>query len=302
MNEKYLNKILCDNAINALVNLDNNSIDLTVTSPPYDGMRTYIGKVNNQMFDEFFSFPFVKMAEELFRVTKPGGLVVWVVNDQVVKGGETGNSFRQALKFQEIGFKIYDTMIYHKNGAAYHEAARYDQVFEYMFILLKGDRPNSVNIIKDKPNKWAGSKTFGTPSSRQKDGTIKKMKQGFTVGEFGSRYNVWYVNNSKGFGGDKLSYQHPASFPEVLAEDHILSWSNPGDVVLDPMCGSGTTLKMAKLNNRNFIGIDINQEYVDLSNLRIDTVKPYNIENTNDKLKFIVSREETLSKRKNKMK
>ena len=103
-----------------------------------------------------------------------------------------------------------------------------------MFVFLKGKRPNTVNIIKDKVNKWAGSKTFGTPSTRQKDGSVKKMKEGFTIGDYGSRYNVWYVVNGKGYGVDKLSYEHPAPFPEGLAEDHILSWSKEGDLVFDP--------------------------------------------------------------------
>jgi site-specific DNA-methyltransferase (adenine-specific) len=297
---RFINQILHGNSVDVMKNIPNNSIDLTLTSPPYDSLRSYNNKITDKKFDDHFSFPFVEMATELYRITKDGGLVVWIVNDQVIDGGESGNSFRQALKFQEIGFKIYDTMIYHKNGAAYHETGRYDQVFEYMFVLLKGKRPNTVNLIKDKPNKWFNSKTFGTPSSRQKDGSVKKMKEGFTVGEYGTRYNVWYIVNSKGFGGDKLSYNHPASFPESLAEDHILSWSNEGDVILDPMCGSGTSLKMAKLNNRNFIGIDINEEYVNLSKQRIEMVVPYTAENPNPKSKFIVSREEILEKRKQK--
>lgn len=297
---RFLNKVLHGNSVDVMKSIPDNSINLTVTSPPYDTLRTYNNKITDEVFDNHFSFPFVEMAKELYRITKDGGIVVWVVNDAVVDGGESGNSFRQALKFQEIGFKIYDTMIYHKNGSAYHETGRYDQVFEYMFVLLKGKRPNTVNLIKDKPNKWAGSKTFGTPSTRQKDGSVKKMKEGFTVGEYGTRYNVWYVVNGKGFGGDKLSYNHPASFPESLAEDHILSWSNPGDTILDPMCGSGTTLKMAKLNNRNFIGIDINEEYVSLSEERIKNVSSYTEEKPNEKINFIVSREEILEKRKQK--
>ena len=300
MNKELINKILCGDAVEILKKLENNSIDLTVTSPPYDNLRTYKGAISGKINDDSFTFPFAEIAKELYRVTKDGGLIVWIVNDQVIDGGESGSSFKQAIKFMDIGFKLYDTMIYHKNGAAYHEAARYDAVFEYMFVFLKGKRPNAVNIIKDKPNKWAGSKTFGTPSTRQKDGSVKKMKEGFTVGEFGSRYNVWYVINGFGFGNDKDSIKHPASFPYSLAEDHVLSWSNEGDIVLDPMVGSGTTALAAKKNNRNYIGIDINQEYVDLTNSRLEKVIPYTIEEPNEKNKFIVSREETLSKRKKK--
>lgn len=299
MNEDFLNRVHLGNNIDVMKNIASDSIDLTVTSPPYDAMRTYNGKINNQKYNEHYTFPFVEMAEELFRITKDGGIVVWVVNDQVIDGGESGNSFRQALKFQEIGFKLYDTMIYHKNSASFPEKGRYSQVFEYMFVFLKGKKPNTVNIIKDKKNAWAGHSTFGTPSVRMKDGSIKKMKEGFVVGEYSARYNVWNIVNGKGFGGDKLSYNHPASFPEALAEDHILSWSKEGDVILDPMCGSGTTLKMAKMNNRNYIGIDINEEYVSLSEERIKNVKVYTVKEPNPKVDFIVSRE-TMQKKKKK--
>lgn len=302
MNE-LLNKISFGNSVDLMKLIPDNSIDLTVTSPPYDNLRTYKGKIKDDVvFDEHFSFPFIDMAKELFRITKDGGILVWVVNDQIVNGGESGNSFRQALKFQEIGFKIYDTMIYHKNGAPFPETGRYSQVFEYMFVLLKGKKPNTVNIIKDKENRWAGVSNFGKRSARTKEGEIKKMEN-FTVANFGSRYNVWYINNGSGWTTkDKYAYDHPAMFPESLAEDHILSWSKEGDVVFDPMCGSGTTPKMAKLNNRNFIGFDINQEYVNISNKRIDGVIPYDVLNPNPKSKFILSREDALSKRKNNRK
>jgi site-specific DNA-methyltransferase (adenine-specific) len=299
--ENFLNKIHLGNSVEIMREIPKNSIDLTLTSPPYDNLRTYKGKIKDDVtFDDYFSFPFVDMAKELYRITKPGGIVVWVVNDQVVNGGESGNSFRQALKFQEIGFKIYDTMIYHKNGAPFPETGRYSQVFEYMFVFLKGKRPNTVNIIKDKENRWAGSTNFGKRSSRTKDGEIKKMEN-FTVAKYGSRYNVWYINNGAGWTTkDKYAYKHPAMFPESLAEDHILSWSKEGDIVLDPMVGSGTTAKMAKMNNRNFIGIDLNQEYVDIAEKRIKDVVAYDKTNPNPKNEFILSREDALAKRKKK--
>jgi len=302
MNMLYLNQIICGDSIELMKELPDNSIDLTVSSPPYDSLRAYKGKIKKEVkFDEHFSFPFVDMAKELYRITKDGGIVVWVVNDQIVDGGETGNSFRQALKFQEIGFKLYDTMIYHKNGAPFPEASRYSQVFEYMFILLKGKKPNTVNIIKDKVNKWAGSSPYGKRSIRTVDGDLKQTDSTFVVGTHGSRYNVWYINNGAGFSAkDKIAYQHPAIFPESLAEDHILSWSKPGDVVFDPMMGSGTTAKMAKMNGRNFIGFDINEEYVQIAKTRLESVKPYTDQNPNPKNVFIVSREETLQRRKKK--
>ena len=141
-----LNKHYCGDSTLIMKNIPDNYIDLTLTSPPYDSLRSYNNLIKNDITYDTFSFPFIDIAKELFRITKNGGIVVWVVNDQVKKGGETGSSFRQALKFQEIGFKIYDTMIYHKNGAPFPESSRYSQVFEYMFVFLKGDKPNTVNL------------------------------------------------------------------------------------------------------------------------------------------------------------
>lgn len=295
-----MNKIILGNAIDMLSTIEKEFIDLTVTSPPYDNLRSYNGKIKDGVvYEDGFSFPFVEMARELFRVTKPGGIVVWVVNDQVKNGGETGSSFKQALKFMEIGFTLYDTMIYHKNGAPFPESGRYSQVFEYMFVFSKG-KPKTVNLLKDKPNRWAGHTNFGDPSKRQKDGELKKVDK-FTISEYGTRYNVWYINNGAGFSSkDEIAFEHPAIFPESLAEDHILSWTNSGDIVLDPMAGSGTTLKMAKMNNRGYIGIDINEEYVDLCNRRVENVVPYTDEQPNPKNIFIISKEQILKNRKKK--
>ena len=164
-----INKIYLGDAVSIMKNMPDNSVDMVLTSPPYDNQRTYNGEIKKDViFDNYFSFPFVDMAEELFRIMKDGSIMVWIVNDQIVNGGESGNSFRQALKFQEIGFKIYDTMIYHKNGAPFPETGRYSQVFEYMFILLKGKKPKTVNIIKDKVNRWAGSSPYGKEYSNIK--------------------------------------------------------------------------------------------------------------------------------------
>jgi DNA modification methylase len=295
-----MNEIVLGNSIEIMNELPNEYIDLTITSPPYDNLRTYNGKIKDDVvYEDGFSFPFVEMARQLYRITKKGGVVVWVVNDQVKNGGETGSSFRQALKFMEIGFTLYDTMIYHKNGAPFPETGRYSQVFEYMFVFSKGT-PKTISLLKDKPNRWAGHTNFGDPSKREKEGGLKKVDK-FVISDYGTRYNVWYINNGKGFSTkDEIAFQHPAIFPESLAEDHILSWSKEGDLILDPMCGSGTTLKMAKLNNRNYLGIDINQEYVNISIERVTNVVPYTNENPNPKCKFLLSKEDALSKRKNK--
>ena len=294
------NNIHFGNSVEIMSEFPDEFIDLTITSPPYDNLRTYNGKIKDEVvYEQGFSFPFVEMARQLYRVTKNGGVVVWVVNDQVKNGGETGSSFKQALLFKEIGFTLYDTMIYHKNGAPFPETGRYSQVFEYMFVFSKG-QPKTINLLKDKPNRWAGHSNFGDPSKREKEGTLKKVDK-FVVAEFGTRYNVWYINNGKGFSSkDDIAFQHPAIFPESLAEDHILSWSKPGDIVFDPMCGSGTTLKMAKMNGRKYIGIDINEEYVELSKKRIELGEEYSEENPNPKVKFLLSKEDALAKRKKK--
>ena len=242
------------------------SIDLTVTSPPYDNLRTYNGNIEQWSFEKFQG-----IAKELYRVTKQGGVVVWVVGDATVNGSETGTSFKQALYFMQCGFNLHDTMIYQKNGAAYpagKNSNRYSNVFEYMFVFSKG-KPKTKNLIKDKPNKWAGSSTFGESTNRQKDGSLKSSGKR-VVGEFGYRDNIWQINNGKGFGSDDIAIKHPAIFPEQLAQDHILSWSNEGDVVLDPFMGSGTTGKMALLNNRNFIGIEKDEEYFEIAKKRIE--------------------------------
>jgi site-specific DNA-methyltransferase (adenine-specific) len=234
-------------------------IDLTVTSPPYDNLRDYKG----------YSFDFEPIAKELYRITKPGGVVVWVVGDATIKGSETGTSFRQALYFKEIGFNLHDTMIYEKDGAPYPDATRYYNTFEYMFIFSKG-KPKTFNPICDRKNIYAGRKR--TATNRLKNGTlIEGSGQAKVFKEYGSRFNIWRISSGKGKTTlDEYAFEHPAMFPEQLAEDHILSWSNEGDVVFDPFLGSGTTAKMAVLNNRHYIGFEISEEYFDICSKRLD--------------------------------
>lgn len=285
---EFLNKHTHSDFIDAANKINDNSIDLTVTSPPYDDIRTYNDKVKTKD-GEKYSFNFDGIVNELYRITKNGGIVVWVVGDQVKNGGETGNSFRQALSFISKGFLLYDTMIYMKNGAPFPEKKRYSQVFEYMFVFSKG-KPKTVNIIKDKKNKWAGHTNFGKRVMRTKDGELKEMPK-FEISEYGNRYNVWKYSTGKNYSTkDSIAFNHPAIFPEELAEDHILTWSNEGDIVLDPMVGSGTTTKMAKLNNRHYMGFDINEEYINIANQRISGIISYTNETPNPKTKFIVSK------------
>lgn len=258
-----LNKIYNCDCRDGLEQLDNNSVDLTVTSCPYDNLRSYHDDEFAWNFDIF-----KEIANELYRVTKPGGVVVWVVGDAVVNGGETGTSFKQALYFQEIGFKIHDTMIYEKNSSTFPAKAtskRYSQIFEYMFVFSKGKIREDIKLIADKPNKWAGWTNWGTKTQYDQTGNLVSNKKNIKpTPEFSLRTNIWKYNVSF---NDKTG--HPAVFPEKLAEDHILSWSNEGDVVLDPFMGSGTTAKMALLNRRNYIGFEKNTEYYEVSLKRV---------------------------------
>ena len=234
--------------------MDSNIIDLTVTSPPYDNLRTYAGTLEWN-FDIF-----KQVANELHRITKDGGVVVWVVGDATINGSETGTSFRQALYFKEIGFNLHDTMIWVKDGGgAVGSQKCYTQNFEYMFVFSKGEI-STFNLIKDKPNKSYGVDKSGV-GRRKKDGSLK-VEVRKVASEFSKRNNYWYVAPQK--GGN-----HPAVFPEQLANDHIISWSNENDVVFDPFMGSGTTGKMALLNSRNFIGIEKVPEYFEIAKKRI---------------------------------
>ena len=241
--------------------LNDESIDLTVTSPPYDNLRTYNGNIEQWSFEKF-----QEIAKELYRVTADGGVVVWVVGDATIKGSETGTSFRQALYFKDIGFNLHDTMIYKAPGTgAKGSNLCYWQAFEYMFVLSKG-RPKTVNRLRDKPNKKAGTKCTSNKQARESVRTRLHPEGGTKVAEFGIRDNVWVIASGNGHG-DYTG--HPAPFPEQLANDHIISWSNEGDIVLDPFMGSGTTAKMALLNNRNYIGFELSEEYCKIAEERI---------------------------------
>jgi site-specific DNA-methyltransferase (adenine-specific) len=237
-----LDNIFNENCVETMRRMPDCFVNLTVTSPPYDDLREYEG----------FEFDFEAIAAELFRVTHENGIVVWVVGDAVVNGSETGSSFRQALGFMELGFKLHDTMIYEKNSSTFparRNSSRYTQIFEYMFVLAKGEV--DAALICDKKNKWAGHKDYSG-------------KLANPVPEFSPRTNIWrYVTSTNGV-------KHPAPFPELLAQDHILTWSEPGDVVYDPFMGSGTTAKMAKLNDRRYVGSEISANYCAIANERLD--------------------------------
>ena len=258
-----INKTHLEDNIDTIKKMSDEFIDLIVTSPPYDGLRKYNG----------FVFDIDEMAKQLFRVMKKGGVIVWVVNDQVKNGSESGTSFKQALKFMDSGFHLHDTMIYEKNSSTYPASAksnRYTQIFEYMFVFSKG-KPKTSNLICDKKNKWAGHTNWGKNTKRLGGGEqlieIENIKP---VPDFSPRNNIWRYVNGGGFASkDKIAYKHPAIFPEELVADHIKSWSNEGDLVYDPFMGSGTTAKMSIILKRNWIGSEISKEYLDICNERI---------------------------------
>lgn len=256
----FINKIICGDHLDILQHIPDNTIHLTVTSPPYDDLRDYDG----------YTFDYKKLIPELFRVTIQGGVVVWVVGDMTKNGSETGTSFKQALFFMECGFKLHDTMIYQK-PSPYPEIVRYYQNFEYMFVFSKG-KPKTINLITDKINTQFGNTVHGT--ERQKNGKLLHSSgrlKGKKINPVGIRYNIWqYKTGGKNTTKDDIAYDHPAVFPDMLAFDHIRSWSNEGNIILDPMCGSGTSCKVAKNNNRKYIGIDCNEKYCEIARKRCD--------------------------------
>jgi site-specific DNA-methyltransferase (adenine-specific) len=269
-----LNKIYNEDCLVTLKNIPDNTIDLTVTSPPYDDLRTYNNHISG-LKTEFngYSFDFENIAKELYRTTKKGGVVIWVVGDGTEKGSETGTSFRQALYFKEIGFNIHDTMIYMKNNFSNPSSNRYHQIFEYMFVFSKG-KPKTFNSIKDRKNVYGGQVgSWGKNTSRQADGTMVERKKKI-IEEYGQRYNVWTFKTSKNGQEDEIAYQHPAIFPIQLVKDHIISWSNPGDLIFDPFMGSGTTAKAAVQTERDYLGSEISEEYYKICIERLkDTFK-----------------------------
>lgn len=265
-----INKIYNESNLETMSRMDDNFIDLTVTSPPYDNLRTYNG----------YSFDFESIAKELYRITKNGGVVVWNVGDATINGSESLTSFKQAIYFVEVcGFKLHDTMIYEKHAMKFPESVRYHQKFEYMFVFSKG-KPNNFNPLKQKLTERSIAEKRRVINSGKKkikqriNDDIKETKHYYKDIEYMNKYNIWKYNNATSNCGnnDKLAYKHPAIFPEKLANDHILSWSNEGDLVYDCFMGSGTTAKMAHLQKRNWIGSELSKEYTELANKRL---QPY---------------------------
>ena len=255
-----LNKIYNCNCVDGLKSLDDSSIDMVVTSPPYSDLRSYNGVMN----DSVWSFNiFKEIVNELYRVLKDGGVVVWVVNDKTENGGKSLVSFRQALYFQEVGFNVNDVMVWEKlNPMPVVKQPRYNDVFEYMFVFSKG-KVKTFNPIM-VPCKCAGKEYNST--TKNMGGESGRTYKEFSINKEKVKGNIWgyAVASNKNRGG------HPAVFPLSLVMDHIKSWSNEGDVVLDPFMGSGTTAQGALLLNRKYIGFEINEEYVKMAEDNIE--------------------------------
>jgi len=262
--EVLINQIYHENCLDTMYRLNDNFIDLTVTSPPYDNLRIYQNK------SEFNFEIFQDIAQELYRVTKKGGAVVWVVNDATIKGSETGTSFKQALYFKEVGFRLHDTMIFAKKNYMPLTHNRYEQQFEYMFVLSKG-KPKIFNPKLQKC-KREGSIEKRDKESLKEENYAERFKSATIVKKYKYYPNIWFY----GVGcGTKTIKRHPAPFPKELVKDHITSWSNKGDLIYDPFMGSGTTAKAALELGRKFIGSEVNGNYVELAQERINKTVKY---------------------------
>lgn len=249
-----LNRIYNIDCVEGMQYIPNDFIDLVVTSPPYDDLRDYKG----------YSFDFETIAQQLFRVMKKGGVVVWVVGDKINKGNKSLTSFKQCLYFQEIGFNVHDVMIYQKKNTPFMRSNAYTNCYEFMFVLSKGS-PKTFNPLKTSTKRLGFEKLV---SNKKADGINNKVLG--ELKEEKTRTNIWeYAVGLGGSTNDKIAFQHSAIFPERLAYEHILSWSNQEDIVFDPMCGSGTTCKMAKISNRNYLGMEISEEYTKIAQQRL---------------------------------
>jgi site-specific DNA-methyltransferase (adenine-specific) len=242
----------CGDCLELMKSIPDKSVDLVLTSPPYDNLRTYN---NSLVWNEGI---WKECIHSLFRIVKDGGVVVWVVGDATINGSETGTSFKQALYFKEVGFNLHDTIIWEKTGMLPTQD-RYYSIFEYMFVFSKG-KPKSMNFIEDKQNIYGGR-------VQRKDLCINKGSQKDGVGTFirkevGRRTNIWRVAIGETNG-------HPAIFPLQIANDHIISWSNAGDVVMDCFMGSGTTGVACKNLGRDFIGFEKDPTYFEIAEKRI---------------------------------
>jgi len=264
MSRRNTFELIRGDCLDVMESIPDGSIGLTVTSPPYDNLRSY-----NGVGDAWCETVWASVIQGLFRVTKPGGVVVWIVNDATIKGSETGTSFRQALHAMDCGFNLHDTMIWEKQTFTDTGSlkVRYGGVSEYMFVFSKG-RVATFNPLKDRPTKGKTTKSGGI---RQRDGsTVPQSSLGKIYdAAFAQRFNVWRINTEC----SNTKRSHPAQFPEQIASDHIVSWSGTGDTVFDPFMGSGTTGAACANLGRSFIGIELNDTYFEIAKSRVNAAR-----------------------------
>ena len=249
-----MNKLITGDAVRYLKSVGTEFVDLTVTSPPYDDLRDYNG----------YKFDAKSMLSSILKATRPGGVCVWVVGERI-NGGRSLTSFEHAFIGRDVGWTVHDVMIYQKKNTPFMRSNAYTNCYELMLVFSKG-KPKTFNQLTE-PTKRSGWETAvygkGADGDNSKRRAIELKKQK-------TRTNIWqYAVGLGGTTSDRIAFQHPAVFPEGLARDHILSWSNPSDLVLDPMCGSGTTCKMAQEAGRNWLGIDISEEYISIAKQRL---------------------------------
>lgn len=254
--------IINSDCIEAMRKMGNCSIDLIVTSPPYDEIRDYNGYTMN----------IHGVCYESYRLLKDGGMLCMVINDSTKEYGKSCTTYRVILDcVDNIGFKLFENVIYAKDGrpgAWWNKRFRVDH--EYILMFLKGKKPKYFDKEHLKvPAIHAGKMARGT--QRLTNGNMVLIKDNI-VKDKKCRGTIWKYVTSKS-DGDKIKLKHPATFPDKLAEDLILCFSDEGDVILDPFCGSGTTIVMAKRNNRKYIGIEISKEYCEISQERLDSIQ-----------------------------
>jgi DNA modification methylase len=253
------NQIINMDCVLGMKSLPDNIIPLTLTSPPYDDLRTY---------DGLAEWDFMAVANELYRITMPGGVVVWVVQEQIINGSESGETSRQRLAFANIGFRLHHTMVMARHGSRHYSFNRYGPPLEYAFVLSKGN-PRCFCPLRDKPNTSAGTTRKDEYQHRLPDGSIRRNGKRLKTPPYGIRPGIWYYATGSHMANEKYAFEHPSLMPEKMAEDHILSWSKVGDLVFNPFAGSGTVPKMALLNHRRYLGFEINPKYVEIAQRRL---------------------------------
>lgn len=256
--EFELNEIYCIDCVEGMKKIPDNSVDIVVTSPPYDGIRDYNG----------FNFDLHETGRGLIRILKEGGIVAMVIQDQTKNFGKTLTSFKTIIDWcDNIGFKLFECVIYRKHGS---EGAWWTNRFrvdhEYMPIFLKGEKPQYFNKENLKVPSIHGGKVMTGSGSRRTDGkTNARVTR--PINTMKCRGTIW--NYLMAGDKDPIKRQHPAPFPDQIPLDFIECFCPPGGVVLDPFMGSGSTAVAAKKLNRKYIGFDTSEEYIKIAHARL---------------------------------